>query len=181
MNALCRPELYRMEPQLGCDRYSNKQYRYRPCCGPLHSHVTSWCSCQIDPGASATPLPNFRKHKQAKIQEIHALAAVGDAKQFRRGRDLAAWIGLVPRQLTTGGKPKLLGISKAGNPYLRRLLVHGARSALAWAKYRDNRVLQWFNALRTRVHPNVAVVALANKLARISWALLTREQEFSAA
>jgi transposase len=109
------------------------------------------------------------------------VSAVGDARQFRRGRDLAAWIGLVPRQLTTGGKPKLLGISKAGNPYLRRLLVHGARSALAWARYRDNRVLRWFNALRTRVHPNVAVVALANKMARISWALLTREQEFSAA
>jgi len=109
------------------------------------------------------------------------VSAVGDAKQFRRGRDLAAWIGLVPRQLTTGGKPKLVGISKGGNPYLRRLLVQGARSALAWAQYRDNRVMRWFNALRTRVHPNVAVVALANKVARISWALLTRKEVFAAA
>jgi transposase len=106
------------------------------------------------------------------------VSAVGDGKQFKRGRDMAAWIGLVPRQCTTGGKPKLLGLGKGGNPYLRKMLVHGARSALAWARYRDNRVLQWFKALCSRVHPNVAVVALANKMARISWAVLTKEETF---
>jgi transposase len=109
------------------------------------------------------------------------VSAVGDAKQFRRGRDLAAWIGLVPRQFSTGGKPKLLGISKGGNPYLRKMLVHGARSALAWGRHRDNSVLRWFKALCARVHRNVAVVALANKMARISWALLTKEEVFNAA
>jgi transposase len=109
------------------------------------------------------------------------VSAVGDAKQFRRGRDLAAWIGLVPRQLSTGGKAKLLGISKGGNPYLRRLLVHGARSTLAWGKLRDSRMLRWFKELCARVHPNVAVVALANKLARVSWAILTKEEIYSPA
>jgi transposase len=109
------------------------------------------------------------------------VSAVGDAKQFRRGRDLSAWIGLVPRQFTTGGKPKLLGIGKGGNPYLRKLLVHGARSALAWGHTRNDRVITWFKLLCARLHPNVAVVALANKLARICWALLTREETFNAA
>jgi transposase len=107
------------------------------------------------------------------------VSSIGDAKQFRRARDLSAWIGLVPRQFTTGGKPKLLGIRKGGNPYLRKMLVNGARSALAWARHRDNSMLRWFKALCLRVHPNVAVVALANKLARVSWAILTKEEVFS--
>lgn len=109
------------------------------------------------------------------------VSAVGDGKQFRRGRDLAAWIGLVPRQLSTGGKAKLLGITKGGNPYVRRLLVHGARSTLAWGKLRDSRMLRRFKELCNRVHPNVAVVALANKLARVSWAILTKEEIYSPA
>ena len=109
------------------------------------------------------------------------VSAVGDAKQFRRGRDLAAWIGLVPRQLSTGGKAKLLGVTKAGNPYLRRLLVHGARSTLAWGRLRDSRMLRWFKELCKRVHPNIAVVALANKLARVSWAILTKGDVYSPA
>ena len=92
------------------------------------------------------------------------VSAVGDAHQFRKARDLAAWIGLVPRQYSTGGKPKLLGIKKGGNPYLRKLFVHGARSTLAWGRHRPTRLTNWSFALSARSHANIAVVALANKL-----------------
>jgi transposase len=108
------------------------------------------------------------------------VAAVGQAESFDRGRDLAAWLGLVPRQFTTGGKPKLLGISKRGNKYLRKLLVHGARAAMPYVAERDTPLGRWAKALLERAHPNVAVVAFANKLARIAWALLRRGETFVA-
>ena len=108
------------------------------------------------------------------------IAAVGKAEAFERGRDLAAWLGLVPRQATTGGKPKLLGISKRGNVYLRKLLIHGARAALPHVAARDTALGRWVKALLARVHKNVAVVALANKLARIAWAILRRGEKFAA-
>ena len=107
------------------------------------------------------------------------IAAVGKAETFEHGRDLAAWLGLVPRQLTTGGKPKLLGISKRGNKYLRKLLIHGARAALPHVAERDTPLGRWAKGLLARVHPNVAVVAFANKLARIAWAVLRRGEKFA--
>jgi len=107
------------------------------------------------------------------------LAAIGKAETFDHGRDLAAWLGLVPRQATTGGKPKLLGISKRGNTYLRRQLIHGARAALPHVAKRDTPLGRWLTALLARVHQNVAVVAFANKLARISWAVLRRGETFA--
>jgi transposase len=102
------------------------------------------------------------------------VAAVGRAESFDRGRDLAAWLGLVPRQFTTGGKPKLLGISKRGNKYLRRQLIHGARAAPPYVAERDTPPGRWVKGLMSRTHRNVVVVALANKLARIAWAVLQR-------
>jgi transposase len=108
------------------------------------------------------------------------IAAVGKAETFGRGRDLAAWLGLVPRQWTTGGKPKLMGISKRGNKYLRKQLIHGARAALPHLAERDTALGRWAKDLIARVHPNVAVVALANKLARIAWAVLRRGERFAA-
>jgi len=102
------------------------------------------------------------------------LAAVGDGKQFRRGRDLAAWLGLVPKQYSTGGKTTLLGISKRGNPYVRRLLIHGARSCLLHLDRHRDRLGVWLDRLCVRMHPNKVVVALANKIARIAWTVLTR-------
>lgn len=107
------------------------------------------------------------------------IAAVGKADTFEHGRDLAAWLGLVPRQFTTGGKPKLLGISKRGNKYIRKLLIHGARAALPYVAERNTPLGRWAKALLGRVHPNVAVVALANKLARIAWAVLRRGETFT--
>ena len=108
------------------------------------------------------------------------IAAIGTAETFERGRDLAAWLGLVPRQFTTGGKAKLLGISKRGNKYLRRLLIHGARAALPYVAERDTPLGRWAKGLLGRVHRNVAVVAFANKLARIAWAVLRRRESFAA-
>jgi transposase len=108
------------------------------------------------------------------------IAAIGKAETFAHGRDLAAWLGLVPRQWTTGGKPRLMGISKHGNKYLRKLLIHGARAALPHVAERNTPLGRWTKGLLARVHPNVAVVALANKLARISWAVLRHGQHFAA-
>jgi transposase len=107
------------------------------------------------------------------------IAAIGKAETFEHGRDLAAWLGLVPRQSTTGGKPKLMGISKRGNKYLRKLLIHGARAALPHVAEKDTALGRWAKNLLSRVHQNVAVVAFANKLARIAWAVLRRGQTFA--
>ena len=107
------------------------------------------------------------------------VAAVGKAEAFERARDLGAWLGLVPRQHTTGGKPRLLGISKRGNTYLRTLLIHGARAALPSLAKADTALGAWLRGLLTRCHPNTVVVALANKLARIAWALMRQETTFS--
>ena len=108
------------------------------------------------------------------------IAAIGAGEAFEHGRDLSAWLGLVPRQATTGGKPKLLGISKRGNRYLRKMLIHGARSALPHVAEYNTPLGRWLKDLLVRVHKNVAVVALANKLARIAWALLRRKEAFMA-
>jgi transposase len=106
------------------------------------------------------------------------VAAIDGGQAFGRGRDLACWLGLVPRQHTTGGKVRLLGIAKRGNGYLRRLLVHAARAVKRSAKSRDGRLGAWLRGREARAHPNVATVALAAKLARWSWAVLTRNQAF---
>ena len=100
------------------------------------------------------------------------VAVIGNGAIFARGRDLAAWLGLVPRQMTTGGKPRRLGISKRGNKYLRKLLVHGARAALPSLSSSPTPIGQWLQGLMARAHKNTVVVALANKLARIVWAVL---------
>jgi transposase len=110
------------------------------------------------------------------------VAAVGDARTFARGRDLAAWLGLVPRQATTGGKPHLLGITKRGSKYLRKMLIQGARAAMPTLLRRgDTRLGAWLRALLTRAHTNVAVVALAAKMARIVWALLRHRRIYETA
>lgn len=108
------------------------------------------------------------------------VASIGDARNFKDGRQLAAWLGLVPRQHSTGGKPTLLGISKRGDCYLRTLLIHGARSVVRVVEQQANHANQWLTALMRRRNKNVAAVALANKNARIIWALLAQDREYSA-
>ena len=107
-------------------------------------------------------------------------AAVGDGRTFHRARDLSAWLGLVPRQATTGGKPRLLGISKRGNKYLRTLLVHAARAALQPLAASQTPLGDWLRGLIARAHRNTVVVALASKLARIAWAVLRSAGKFDA-
>jgi transposase len=109
------------------------------------------------------------------------VAAVSDAAQFKNGRQFAAWLGLVPRQHSTGGKERLLGISKRGDSYLRKLLVHGARSCLRWVDRKRDRRSQWLQALLERRGWNRAAVALANKNARVAWVLLSTEQVYRTA
>jgi transposase len=106
------------------------------------------------------------------------VAAVGKAETFGRGRDLAARLGLVPKQMTTGGKPKLLGISKRGNGYLRKMLIHGARAALPTLSKSETPLGGWLRGLLARAHANTAVVALAAKLARVVCAVLRGGQRF---
>jgi len=106
-------------------------------------------------------------------------AAIGAGRTFARGRDLAAWLGLVPRQITTGGKPRLASITKRGNCYLRKLLIHGARAVLPTLSKSETPLGGWLRALLARMHKNAAVVALANKLARIAWAVLRRKETFN--
>ena len=106
------------------------------------------------------------------------VAAIGKGTDFRKGRDLSAWLGLVPLQRSTGGKATLLGISKRGNGYLRRLLLQGARSVHRLSNRTKLGFRAWLDALDARAHPNVVAVALANKLVRIAWAVLTRGEPY---
>jgi len=107
--------------------------------------------------------------------------ALGDGKAFSKGRDFAASLGLTPHQHSTGGKDRLLGISKRGDSYLRKLLVHGARAVLRHAKGRDDGLSQWLHKLLARKHANVVTVALANKTARIAWAMVHNDAPYQPA
>src|SRR5271169_4616812 len=99
-------------------------------------------------------------------------------RSFRKGRDFAAWLGVVPRQYSTGGKARLLGISKRGNVYLRKILIHGARAAVLRIKRDRAPIGAWLDALDARAPKNVVVVAMANKLARIAWAVLSSGEDY---
>ena len=106
------------------------------------------------------------------------VATIGDASQFHSGRQLAAWLGLVPRQHSSGGKERLGRISKRGDGYIRRLLVHGARADLRWSKHKKEQRSIWQESLLARRPTNVVLVAMANKTARVVWAMLSRGEIF---
>lgn len=150
-----------------------------------------WCAldhriCAFDDEFATRAREDERARRLTTIPGIGVLsatalvAAIGDGQSFARGRDLAAWLGLVPRQATTGGKPRLKGISKRGNVYLRKLLIHGSRAALVSLARSETALGSWLRGLLTRVHVNTVVVALANKLARIAWAILRTGHSFEA-
>lgn len=128
---------------------------------------------------------NAASQKLAKIPGIGPMtasalvASIGDARNFENGRQLAAWLGIVPRQHSTGGKPTLLGISKRGDIYLRTLLIHGARAVIRVAEHKPG-ADPWLKGLLARRNKNVAAVALANKNARTIWALLAHDREYEA-
>ena len=106
------------------------------------------------------------------------IATVGDAKQYRTSRQMAAAIGITPKQHSSGDRDRLLGISKRGDVYLRTLMIHGARAVVARAAHKDDRLSRWVTGIATKRHPNVAAVALANKTARMAWAMLRNETDY---
>ena len=106
------------------------------------------------------------------------VAAIGNGAAFRKGREFAAWLGIVPRQYSTGGKARLLGISKRGNVYLRKILIHGARAAVLRIKRDRAPIGAWLDRLDARAHKNIVIVAMANKIARIAWAVLSSGNEY---
>ena len=122
---------------------------------------------------------NFaRSPASAPLVSTATVAAIGNGAAFRRARDFAAWVGVVPRQYSTGGKQKLYGISKRGNVYLRRMLIHGARAVLFRIKYDTAGFGQWVHRLAQRAPRNKVVVAIANKRARIAWAVLSSGRDY---
>jgi len=152
----------------------------------LHQHLQ-----ELDRQAGQLEQEIGRWHKQSESsQRLAALpglgplsasalvASVGDAHSFGNGRQVAAWLGVVPRQASTGGKIKLLGMSKRGDCYLRTLLIHGARSVVRQATLHPERADPWLRKLLGRRPKNVVAVALANKNARIAWALLAHGREY---
>jgi len=143
--------------------------------------LTLWSAsglCYVNGGGPEHPeMPPLRAFgQQAGFQGgVHAaVATMGDAKAFKSGREFAAWLGLVPRQTGTGGRVRLLGISKRGDRYLRTLLIHGARAVLTHSKAPP----EWLTELVKRRPKNVAVVAMANKMARTIWALMAHERAY---
>ncbi|WP_175752773.1 IS110 family transposase, partial [Burkholderia anthina] len=106
-------------------------------------------------------------------------AFAGTGTQFKSGRHFAAWLGLVPGEFSTGGKQHLLGITKRGNPYLRKLLIHGARACVLHLDRTKDHLGLWISQMEAKgIHRNKIIVALANKLARIAWTILTRRGTF---
>jgi transposase len=137
----------------------------------LESQITVWHRTHDD-SCNLAKIPGI-----GPLTASALVASIGDAKTFKNGRQLAAWLGLVPRQHSTGGKSNLLGISKRGDAYLRTLLIHGARSAVLAAQRRTDKE-SWLARLLERCHTNVAAVALANKNARVVWALLAHGRTY---
>jgi transposase len=108
------------------------------------------------------------------------VASIGNGAAFRKGREFAAWMGLLPKQHSTGGKARLYGISKRGNSYLRKILIHGARAVVLRSKRDQIAMGAWMTSLETRAPRNVVIVATAHKLARIAWAVLATGQDYRA-
>jgi transposase len=133
-------------------------------------------------GAIAKSDPVARRLQQLRgvgpLVATALVAAVGNAEQFDKGRQMAVSFGLTPKQHSSGGKDRLLGISKRGDAYLRSILIHGARSAIFHAKHKDDRLSLWITALAAKRHPNVAAVALANKTARMAWAMIRNGTDY---
>lgn len=137
----------------------------------LEAQIVKWHR-QSDASSKLAAVPGI-----GPITASALVATMGDAKNFDNGRQVSAWLGLVPRQHSSGGKQNLLGISKRGDIYLRTLLIHGARSVIHWESRKPDSC-SWVNGVLKRRNKNVAAVALANKNARIVWALLAHDREF---
>ena len=126
--------------------------------------------------------PDAKRLKQLRgVGPLIATALVarfGDGRHFHRGRQAAASVGLTPRHHGTGGKNRLMGITKQGDPYLRSILIHGARSVVSTSHRKEDRLSRWATELKERSHMNVATVALANKTVRVAWAMLRNGTDY---
>lgn len=142
------------------------------------SHITEKIKSSLNSNPSALRLMKVTGIGPLVCSAL--LIDLGDGLTFKKGRDFAASLGLVPRQHSTGGRDRLLGISKRGNGYLRKLLVHGARAAFRHVKDKTDPLSLWIKKLSLTKHANVAIIALANKIARISWALITKKEDYDA-
>lgn len=160
---LLRQELFR---QLEAVRTLNARIE------ELERRIGGWQRREAD-CARLTEIPGV-----GRLTATAVVATVADARSFHSGREFAAFLGLVPRQSGTGGRVKLLGISKRGDPYLRTLLIHGARSVLLTQSRADRVMDPWLKEVLSRRPKNVAIVALANKMARTIWALLAHGRSF---
>ena len=149
--------------------------------------------CQLDDQVQSIEQPLKNWHRSSvdsqRLEQVPGIgwltatalvASIGDATSFKNGRQLAAWLGLVPRQHSSGGKPRLLGISKRGDAYLRTLIIHGARAAIRVVDRDRSPTGQWVREVSKRRPKNVVVVARANKQARIVWALLAHQRDYDA-
>jgi transposase len=156
---------------------------------PLTQVWQEWKQLEIEIAAASDEIERIASEDPAcqrlrKIPGVGPLvstatvAAIGNGAAFRKGREFAAWLGLVPRQHSTGGKTKLYGISKRGNIYLRRMFIHGARAVLFRVKYDTAGFGHWVHQLAARAPRNKVAVAIANKLARIAWAVLFRGEDY---
>ena len=145
----------------------------------LELHI-AWCDQRVAEHRRSTPAVKraAELHGIGPLGASAAVATVGDFKQFKNGAQFGAWLGVVPRQRSSGGKNNLGGITKHGDTYLRTLFIQGAKSAVMTAHRRNDPLSRWLTALRERVGWQKAAVAMANKNARILWAVMTRDQAF---
>ena len=180
------PVLLRTGPAIVSDDENGLVASVRDLFTRLLGHVKEWDRhvTELEQQLTRWHKSTERSRKREKVPGIGPLTAralvatSGDAKAFQHGRQLAAWLGLVPRQHSTGGKTRLHGISKRGDVYLRTLLIHGARSVLRVAARHTDPTATWLKDLQARGKANIAAVALANKHARIVWALLAHDREY---
>ncbi|HJV72669.1 MAG TPA: IS110 family transposase [Noviherbaspirillum sp.] len=141
----------------------------------LEKQIQLWHR-QSEPSQRLAAIPGV-----GPITATALVASIGDARAFSNGRQLAAWLGLVPRQHSSGGKPVLLGISKRGDVYLRTLLIHGTRAVISHVERRCDQAESWLKRLLSRRNRNISAVALANKNARVVWALLAHDRQYGVA
>jgi transposase len=181
-----RLKLQRMIPELLEDAENGLSFNFRHLLADLYGDLVALNVRieQLSRDIEAQVRSDEAAQRLLKIPGIGPLSAsalvtaAGDGRQFRNGRQMAAFLGLVPRQHSSGGKAKLLGIHKRGDSYLRGLLVHGARSVLRAARNKPDARSKWLMNLSLRRHRNIATVAQANKNARIAWAMLTRNENY---
>lgn len=166
--SICLPEALIQELQIAHDHYLYLNERIAEQDGKIIAAVKEDERCQL-----LKTIPGVGDMISSQV-----VMEVGSGQQFRNGRDMASWLGLVPRQYSTGGKSTLLGISKRGNKRLRCLFVHGARSIMSRLDCGDGPIHRWVRKLRLTKSFNVACVALANKLARIAWAVLNKNEAY---